>query len=221
MAQVRARGARRLAGRYGILGRPAVAVALVALLVVGVGALAWVAAGQRGLVVERVDEVAEEPAGATVESEEPAEPEPTLVVYVDGAVAAPGVYELSGAPRVNDALVAAGGLSEGADVSSLNLAAALRDGEKVHVPVEGEAAPVADATGSADGVAESAVAALVNLNTASAEELQELPGVGEATARAIVEDRAAHGPFTAPEDLMRVSGIGEKKYAKLEGRICV
>lgn len=218
---MRARGARRLARRYGVLGRPATAVALVALLAVCVGAFAWVAAGQRGLVVERTNEAAEEPTGTAAELEEIVEPEPTLVVHVDGAVAAPGVYELAGAPRVNDALVAAGGLSEGADISSLNLAAMLRDGEKVHVPVEGEAVPAAEATGSTGGAAGSVGAAPVNLNTASAEELQALPGVGEATARAIVEDRTAHGPFTTPEDLMRVSGIGEKKYAKLEGRICV
>ena len=62
---------------------------------------------------------------------------------------------------------------------------------------------------------------LVNLNNASVEQLDELPGVGEATARAIIEDREANGPFTTPEDLMRVSGIGEKKFAKLEGMICV
>ncbi|MBM6775245.1 ComEA family DNA-binding protein, partial [Olsenella profusa] len=61
----------------------------------------------------------------------------------------------------------------------------------------------------------------VNINTADVAELDELPGVGEATAAAIVEDRERNGPFAAPEDLMRVSGIGEKKFEKLEGLICV
>lgn len=61
----------------------------------------------------------------------------------------------------------------------------------------------------------------MNINTAGIDELDRLPGIGEATARAIVEEREANGPFSVPEDLMRVSGIGEKKYAKLEAMICV
>lgn len=61
----------------------------------------------------------------------------------------------------------------------------------------------------------------MNLNTATAEELDGLPGIGEATAQAIIEDREANGPFLSPEDLMRVSGIGEKKFERLEGLVCV
>lgn len=156
----------------------------------------------------------------------------TVVVHVDGAVVAPGVYELSGAsPRVGDAVDAAGGLAEGADTSGINLAAKVADGTKVHVPVVGEATTSAGqqegagtvataADGSASG-SDGSGSALVNINTAGPEELQTLSGVGEATASAIIEDRERNGPFKSIEDIMRVSGIGEKKFAKIQGSICV
>ena len=239
MAQRRSRGAARLARRYGVTGRLALAgalslammalVALVALVVVG-------ALGTGGVTIERGEDVAAEaPADADDAGEKdggsagdgegdvtPEDDPAVLVVHVDGAVAAPGVYELAEGARVNDAIAAAGGLAEGADTSSINLAAGVLDGEKVYVPLEGEDAPAAAEAGSA-GAASGAddTPVPVNINTATIEELDELPGVGEATARAIVEDREQNGPFSVPEDLMRVSGIGEKKFAKLEGRICV
>lgn len=244
MAQRRSRGAARLARRYGVTGRLALAgalsLAMVALVVVvAVGAL-----GTGGVTIERgegaavevpavssapfgpdADDAGEKDGGAAGDGEGDVAPEDdpaVLVVHVDGAVAAPGVYELAEGARVNDAIAAAGGLAEGADTSSINLAAGVLDGEKIYVPLEGEGAPAAAEAGSA-GAASSAddTPAPVNINTATIEELDELPGVGEATARAIVEDREQNGPFSVPEDLMRVSGIGEKKFAKLEGRICV
>lgn len=228
-----------LAQRFGIIGRAGVAAAVVALLALGVVALAARDALGGGVVVERAEAASEtgesssaegdvEPAGAGDDDgpptgdaggEEIVAPEPaTLVVHVDGAVGAPGVYELPASSRVNDAVLAAGGLSAGADTSDLNLAAPLSDGEKVHVPLEGETAAPASG-GAATGASDDG--GPVNINTAGVEELDELPGVGEATARAIVEDRERNGPFSAPEDLMRVSGIGEKKFAKLEGLVCV
>lgn len=215
MAQATGRGVRNVTHRYGLAGWGVVAgaLALVALVV----ALVCVAVrgrateglfrGQGGIEIERG-----ETASETAE-EEPQEEPVTLVVHVDGMVGTPGVYELTEGARVSDAVTAAGGLAEGADTSSLNLAAPLADGEKVYVPAEGE-----EATTSSEGVSSGG---LVNLNNASVEQLDELPGVGEATAHAIIEDREANGPFTTPEDLMRVSGIGEKKFAKLEGMICV
>lgn len=215
MAQATGRGVRNVTRRYGLAGWGVVAgaLALVALVV----ALVCVAVrgrateglfrGQGGIEIERG-----ETASETAE-EEPQEEPVTLVVHVDGMVGTPGVYELTEGARVSDAVTAAGGLAGGADTSSLNLAAPLADGEKVYVPAEGE-----EATTSSEGVSSGG---LVNLNNASVEQLDELPGVGEATARAIIEDREANGPFTTPEDLMRVSGIGEKKFAKLEGMICV
>lgn len=153
-----------------------------------------------------------------------------VVVHVDGAVISPGVFELEGETlRLRDAVDAAGGLAEGADTSDLNLAERLSDGQKVHVPALGEndSVPAVDSQAnvgsSGEGASSGASASsrLVNINTAGAEELQTLSGIGEATARAIVEDRTSNGPFASPEDLMRVSGIGEKKFARLRGSICV
>lgn len=234
----------RLAQRFGVMGRAGAAAAVVALLSLGVVAVTARDALGGGVVIERAagetDEAAapeREAQGAdggegrdVAEGEPPGDPGTAssdavapapLVVHVDGAVASPGVYELPASSRVNDAVLAAGGLASGADTSGLNLAAPLSDGDKVHVPLEGEAASVVAGTGSAGGAAGDAAAGPVNINVAGIEELDELPGVGEATARAIVEDRERNGPFSTPEDLMRVSGIGEKKFAKLEGMICV
>ena len=123
------------------------------------------------------------------------------------------------------AVEAAGGLLEDADTSVINLAAPIADGVKVHVPSQDEQAiTVAEdavGTGAQPWDASDASGGLVNINTASMDELQMLSGVGEATARAIIEDREQNGPFAAPEDLMRVSGIGEKKFAKVRESICV
>lgn len=201
--------ARRTARRFGLLGWGVAAIVVVGVTVLA--ALLGPALTGGGVSVERADPAArrEEPTEEAVPVAE------TLVVHVDGAVARPGVYGLPEGARVGDAVDAAGGLAEGADTTALNLAAPLSDGQKVLVPVEGKA----DGAGAQEG--SGAVAGLVNLNTAGVEELDELPGVGEATARAIVEDRELNGPFSAPEDLMRVSGIGEKKFARLEGMVCV
>ena len=237
MAQERRGGARRLAGRYGVAWGVAAAVALCAVLA-GVTLLG--VAGRDAVVIERADpaeapaepdeagekdagEAGEQDAGEKDAGEKDVaadEPPETVRAHVDGAAAAPGVYELPAGSRVNDAVLAAGGLAAGADTSGVNLAAPVSDGEKVRVPLEGE--DVAPAVGEVTaGEGDEGDPAPVNLNTAGVEELDELPGVGEATARAIIEDREENGPFTSPEDLMRVSGIGEKKFARLEGLICV
>lgn len=150
-----------------------------------------------------------------------------IMVDVSGAVKTPGMYTLTMEdPRVNDAVQAAGGLTENADTQSINLAQKIQDGEKVYIPKVGDAsattasAPASASSNETSG-ADTSRAGLVNINTATVEQLQTLPGVGEATAKAIVKDREQNGKFKSKQDLMRVSGIGEKKYAKLEGSICV
>lgn len=132
----------------------------------------------------------------------------TFVVHVAGAVAEPGVYDVRGPARVVDAIEAAGGATAEAQLDALNLAAALVDGERIYVPVIGEiVAPVDD--GAADGV--DAVTRPIDLNTATPAELEELPGIGPATAAAIFEYREEHGPFASVDDLTEVRGIGPAK----------
>lgn len=152
-----------------------------------------------------------------------------LRVHVGGAVAAPGVYDLAEGARVLDAVEAAGGFAEGAARDALNLARAVSDGEQVVVPSEADIAAQeavsAGAGGAAAGAGASAAAGgaggKVNINTASAAQLDTLPGVGASTAEKIVADREANGPFKTVEDLKRVSGIGDKKFAALVDAICV
>ncbi len=225
-----------------LLRQRPVAVAAVALLVGGcVGAAlcgAGQAAGEQGVVLERgsadaagdakasqtdgddadgrADEGSDGGGSADAGREEP------IVVDVAGAVATPGVFELPDGSRVQDAIAAAGGLAADADPSSVNRAAPVADGQQVYIPRAGETPAAAQGTGSAPaGGAEAAASGLVNINSATAEELDALPGVGPSTAQAIIEDREANGPFAAVEDLMRVSGIGEKKFEKLKASICV
>lgn len=167
-----------------------------------------------------------------------------IQVDIDGAVLHPGMYEITKSdPRVNDAVLAAGGLSEEAETASINLAQKIEDGTKIHIPTTGEQESTAQSatgenessktagdsqakeSGTASSSAKTSESAqktgLVNINTASAEELQTLSGIGEATAQAIIKDREQNGKFASKEDIMRVSGIGEKKYAKIESSICV
>ena len=134
-----------------------------------------------------------------------------IVVHVAGAVAAPGVYELPGGSRADDAVRAAGGATAGAELDALNLAAPLRDGERVYVPVEGEPAPPPPPAGAGPPEASAAPSGPVNLNAAGVDELEALPGVGPATARAIVTHRETNGPFASIDDLERVRGIGPAK----------
>lgn len=133
---------------------------------------------------------------------------PSLQVYLTGAVARPGMYTFQRGERLADALAAAGGATSEADLTRINLALRLRDQDQFHVPREGEAPrlPVRLAGGE-EG-------ALVDLNRASAEELQRLPSIGPTRAAGIVEYREANGRFEALEELLAVSGIGP---ATLEG----
>lgn len=151
----------------------------------------------------------EEAMKATEEFGVEALPTPTvapLVVYVSGAVVAPDVYRLTPGARVVDALQAAGGLAELADVSGINLAAQVRDGEHIRVPYAGEVMAQA-ATSDQSG--------LINLNRASAAELEELPGIGATLAARIVERRETKGPYRRVEELREVTGIGEKLFNQI------
>ena len=224
----------RLCGRGGIVPVAAAAFIVVAACI-GFALIGGSSSGvelkrssQDGFQQAAQDSDAQEPTGHNAETEQAVSA--PFYVHVDGAVASPGVYAIDASSRVNDAVIAAGGLADGADTSSLNLAAPVQDGSKVYVPFAGEAqgnTSTTDSVGdfqSYSGAVTSSGSggsSLVNINSASADELKMLPGVGDATAEAILEDRQSNGPFTSIEDLMRVSGIGEKKFAKLKEKICV
>lgn len=149
-------------------------------------------------------------------------PTPTpspIRVYVSGAVNDPAVYELELGSIVQDAIDAAGGPVSDADLEGINLALELKDQQQVHVPREGEASPPPVVSGGASE--EEAKGAAVNINTATAVELEKLPGVGPVTAEKIVEYREENGPFESIEEIQDVPGIGEKTFEGMEGMIIV
>ncbi|CAN5526658.1 hypothetical protein BH10ACT6_BH10ACT6_02270 [soil metagenome] len=133
-----------------------------------------------------------------------------IYVHILGQVHDPGLYALHDGDRGVDVVAAAGGLTPSADPASLNLARFLSDGEQIVVPAFGEAPPASVATGG------TALPGKVNINTADEPTLESLPRVGPAMAARILAWRAANGRFTAIEDLMSVSGIGEKTFEGLK-----
>lgn len=147
-----------------------------------------------------------------------------VVVHVAGAVVKPGLVRLPAGARVADAVDAAGGLRPDADLDRLNLAALLADGQRVWVPVVGQDAPPEVGPGGGPGGAGAAgngAPAIVDLNTATATELESLPGVGPATAQAILDQRRRVGRFRSVDDLLDVRGIGPSKLAALRDRVRV
>lgn len=140
------------------------------------------------------------------------------VVHVAGAVARPGVYRLPPGGRVADAIEAAGGPVPGAELHRLNLAAPLVDGSQVYVPLVGEPPPQGV---GAPGGGTDAPAGPLDLNTATVVQLEELPGIGPATAAAIVDAREERGGFTSVDDLLDVRGIGPAKLEALRDLVTV
>lgn len=160
----------------------------------------------------------------TVEPTATPAPSPTpapLTVYVSGAVRTPGNYTLPAGARVADAIAAAGGTTDAAEGASVNQAELLRDGGQVHVPAAvgvGAASAPLPAPGLSGGMAQRALqpdapggGGLINLNSASATELETLPGIGPTKAQAIIEGR----PYAAVDELSAVPGIGEATLAEL------
>ncbi len=163
-----------------------------------------------------------------------------ITVHVVGAVVQPGVYKLPAGSRVVDAVDLAGGVEDNADTENVNMALPLGDADQVFIPTRsanrtsaprttvsavrkpprtndtgGPAAPV-PSSGST-----SSDSGLVNVNSADAAALESLPGVGPATAKAIIEHRTANGPFVSVEDLKKVKGIGDSKFASLRPFVTV
>ncbi|MGW5737039.1 helix-hairpin-helix domain-containing protein [Streptomyces sp. NPDC055261] len=153
-----------------------------------------------------------------------------VVVDVSGKVRSPGILRMPAGSRVADALKAAGGVRPGADTDGLNRARLLVDGEQVVVGAPATApaaptgpsasrAPAAPGAGAASGSTGTAPAAPVALNTATAEQLDELPGVGPVLAQHIIDYRTEHGGFRSVDELREVNGIGDKRYADLQNLV--
>lgn len=145
---------------------------------------------------------------------------PNVMVFVSGAVAQPGVYELPPGSRVVDALSAAGGPSSDAATEALNQATPLRDGMQIYMPRQGEAAPpvplVSSETGTGEEVSATPVSTgPVRLNSATVADLETLPGIGPSLAERIIEYRDEHGPFTSIAQLSEVRGIGDTILAEI------
>lgn len=222
----------RWAGK--LLGHKAVVVAILVVIAMASGlAMASFNSRSSGVSFERCDKASASDVRAAGDAspddadESSAKSSSATEVYVDvdGAVVRPGVYRLKDGARVSQAIDAAGGLTAEADVTGLNRASKVTDGQKIYVPTVGEqhAAAAVDGAESGAGTTSGAgsLSGLVNINTASAAELQTLSGIGPSMAQSIIDERSKNGPFASVDDLMRVSGIGEKKLAKIKDGICV
>jgi competence protein ComEA len=141
-------------------------------------------------------------------------PSGAAVVHVAGAVRRPGVYRMRPGSRIDDAVRRAGGATRRADLSAVNLAAKVEDGRQVLVPPKTAAGVVA-------ATAPGGATAPVNLNTATAEQLDTLDGVGPATAQKILDHRQEHGGFGRVDELAQVPGIGPKRLAAIREKVTV
>lgn len=192
------------------------------------GVLAGVALAGLLLFVSRA------PAGEPI-TLQPAPTKQPIVVHVVGAVPRPGVYEFAEGARIQDAIDAAGGLLTSADVNTINLAALLDDSQQLNIPYKaGEEPAQAFSSGGSEsddslvlpGAEETVTPSqsdveLININTASVEDLDTLPGIGPTIAQRIVDYRTANGPFATIEDLLNVSGIGPATFDEIKSRITV
>jgi competence protein ComEA len=193
------------------------ALALVALVVAGVFVLRPSGGSAPEVTLPRAGSAAD-PATTTTTAA------PVVVAHAAGAVQAPGVYRLEPGARAGDLVAAAGGAAPDADVQRLNLAAPVADGEQLYVPRIGEVAtppPAGPAGGGASGAAAGDGDGPVDLNTATAAELEELPGVGPAIAEAILDERERRGRFDTVEDLLDVRGIGDARLEQLRDLVTV
>lgn len=220
----------RLAGLLAGAGRQGAAVALVVLLALGGAGVLWLRGGAQPAGAAAPDPAGGSApaggggAGGTLPAVAPggapaATTNGTVAVHVAGRVRHPGVVELPQGSRVMDAIAAAGGVTAGADLDALNLARKVADGEQIRVVARGEH-PVAPPAAAGTGPGVPGQGGLVDLNTASAEQLDALPGVGQVTVARIIAYREAH-PFRSVEELRQVDGIGERRFAQLEDLVTV
>ncbi len=233
--------------RFNLSQRQLIAVAVVAVLaIVSVAIFIWMIAAGTSESFDRSHNQANSTQGAIVaenpqhlqedkSTDQPKddhkikEASPQMMVHVDGAVKSPGLYALQMAnPRVNDAIQIAGGLAEDANSQGINLASPVEDGQKIYIPRKGEEAPPEipqpdqnKPSNNKQTNTKRDKKTVVDINKATVDDFTKLQGVGEGLAQRIVADRQKNGPFKTTEDLMRVSGIGQKKFEQLKDNIRV
>ncbi len=159
-----------------------------------------------------VEVTAEENTASKTEQEAESSSTTLVVVHVCGAVKRPGVYNLPPGSRVYEAVEKAGGAKPQAQLDGVNLARLLADGEQVYIPRRGE---------SLSAPLTSNQTSLIDLNRATAEELESLPGIGEALAERILKYREENGSFQSIQELREVKGIGEGKFEEIKDKVCV
>lgn len=168
------------------------------IVIFAAGLIHWLARPERGIPLEVLP---------------PPTPGP-MIVYIIGEVKNPGIYPLPFNSRTNDAVIAAGGLTENANTIAINLAEKIRDGQKIIIPKKGTALvggelPSVDAHNMEEN-------SPLNLNTASQSDLEKLPGIGPEKARQILSYREENGAFTRIEEILKVSGIGDQIFDQIK-----
>ncbi len=148
-----------------------------------------------------------------------------IIVHIDGEVLNPGIVYLDTESRISDAINSAGGITNLADVSKINLAYQLKDGQKIYIPsIYDEEITVYVTNNAGENVLipdSNNSSSLININFATSSELQSLSGIGESTANKIIQYREEHGSFKSIEEIMNVSGIGESKFKAIKDFICI
>ncbi len=151
-----------------------------------------------------------------------------IIIHITGAIKIPGIVKLEEGARIEDAINKAGGLTEDADISRVNLAYVLEDGVKIKIPSNSDIGDLGEniiINGSGDNILEdfenSSDNNILNINKATEQELEDLPGIGPSLASKIIEYRNKNGKFSSVEDIKNVNGIGESKYENIKEKLCV